>query len=220
MAWWTLQSQLPRSESLSKSAERSLPQDAQVRVQAWFDEINARHFDGFLDRPVLRFNSRLRSSAGRFIPGARSSTSFNFRASMRESFRAGFGGGAEARPPVIELATYLFEEAEAEKHLKDTLAHEMIHLWLWVRRRPYGHTDEFWTKMTAMGVSRYNPVPRTRPPRYLYGCPACGTEYPARRKLGPLACARCCKAHSGGRYDARFRLALLRDHRASKPSEE
>ncbi len=172
-----------------------LPHDAMERVERWFAEINALHFDAFLDPPVFRFNSRLRSSAGRFIPGVRSGSRI-------------FVGG---RPPVIELATYLFEEQEAEKYLKDTLAHEMIHLWLWVRRRPYGHTDEFWTKMEAMGVSRYNPVPRIRPPRYVYGCPACRTEYPARRKLGPLACARCCREHAGGRYDVRFRLSLLKD---------
>src|SRR5690606_1591958 len=99
-------------------------------------------------------------------------------------------------PPVIELASYLMEEGEAEKLVRDTLAHEMIHYWLWVRGKPYGHTPEFYEKMIAMGCSRYNPVPRLRPYKYLYQCPSCSREFPARRRLGPLACATCCKKHS------------------------
>ncbi len=156
----------------------------------YFHEINARWFDSFLEPPVLRWNSRLRSSAGRFFPGSR-----KFLSQV---------------PPAIEVASYLLEEGNREALIRDTMAHEMIHYWLWVRHKPYGHTDEFWTKMTEMGVSRYNPVPRVRPYRYLYRCAGCGKDFPARRKLGNLACADCCQKHSGGRYDARFRLALVR----------
>ena len=154
-----------------------------------FQRVNEIHFDGFLEPPVLKWNSRLRSSAGRFIPGS------------RKWFLE--------RPPVIEIATYLKEEIEAEKHLLDTIAHEMIHYWLWVRRRPYGHTPEFWEKMQLMGVSRYNPVPRLKPPKYLYRCPGCSRDFPARKKWGKLACATCCKTHSGGKFDIRFKLELV-----------
>jgi predicted SprT family Zn-dependent metalloprotease len=159
-------------------------------LQDLFQRINQGHFDGFLEPPVLRWNSRLRSSAGRFVPGSR-----RFFSQV---------------PPAIEIASYLLEEPNAEALVADTLAHEMIHYWLWVRRRPYGHTSEFHAKMRLMGVSRYNSVPRQRPARYAYRCPACETEFLARRKLGVLACARCCKAHAGGRYDARFKLFLHR----------
>ncbi len=156
----------------------------------FFQEINLRHFDGFLEPPVLKWNSRLRSSAGRFIPGSR-----------KYFLQA---------PPTIEVASYLLEEERREELVKDTLAHEMIHYWLWVRRKPYGHTDDFWSKMTQMGVSRYNPVPRTRPYRYVYRCVACESEFPARRRLGRLACGKCCKRHAEGRYDLRFRLEFFR----------
>ena len=61
-----------------------------------------------------------------------------------------------------------------------------------------------------MGVSRYNTVPRQRPYKYVYQCPACAGEFKARRKLGPLACARCCKQHNGGRYDAKYKLVLAK----------
>jgi predicted SprT family Zn-dependent metalloprotease len=160
------------------------PQD----LAAHFAAVNDRHFDGFLTPPRLKFNSRLRASAGRFIPGRRSW--------LREF------------PPVIEIATYLLEESRALELIADTMAHEMIHYWLWVRRRPYGHTPEFHAKMRAMGVSRYNPVPRVRPYRYIYVCTGCQRDFPARRKLGVLACAKCCERHNGGRFDPRFRLVL------------
>jgi predicted SprT family Zn-dependent metalloprotease len=153
-----------------------------------FREVNERFFDGFLDCPDLVWNTRLRSSAGRFVPGSR-------------RYFITF-------PAKIEIASYLMEEANADELIRDTLAHEMIHYWLWVRKRPYGHSPEFLTKMKEMGVSRYNSVPRVRPPKYLYQCLACSRDFPARKRLGPLACAICCKAYSGGRYDARFKLVL------------
>ena len=157
---------------------------------AVFEEVNRRHFDGFLDAPTIRWNSRLRSSAGRFIPGSRKF--------WRE------------RPAVIEIASYLVGEARAAALIADTMAHEMIHFWLWIRRKPYGHTAEFLVKMRAMGVSRYNPVPCLRPFRYIYLCSACQKEFPTKRALGVLACAKCCKAYSSGRFDRRFELRLLR----------
>ncbi len=153
-----------------------------------FCKINGLHFDGFLEEPVLEWNSRLRVSAGRFIPGS------------RKFFRE--------RPGTIEVASYLIEEEQALKFVEDTIAHEMIHYWLWVLRRPYGHSDQFLTKMKEMGATRYNPVPRRRKFLYLYRCPSCLKDYPARRKLGDLACLGCCKLHAEGRFDRRFRLFL------------
>lgn len=154
-----------------------------------FEEINREHFDGFLDSPALVWNSRLRSSAGRFVPGS------------RRWFR-------EA-PPKIEVASYLMEEEKSVALIRDTIAHEMIHYWLWVRRRPYGHTDEFYVKMEEMGVSRYNPVPRLRAPKYLYRCPACEKDFPTRRRLGVLACLECCRKETNGKFDHRFKLIFV-----------
>ncbi|MGK5086388.1 SprT-like domain-containing protein [Bdellovibrionota bacterium FG-2] len=151
-----------------------------------FSKLNELHFDGFLDEPVLCWNTRLRVSAGRFIPGS------------RKFFRE--------RPVKIEVASYLLEEEQSLKLVEDTMAHEMIHYWLWVLRRPYGHTDQFLIKMKAMGATRYNSVPRRRNFLYIYRCPSCLKDYPARRKLGDLACLGCCKIHAGGRFDRRFRL--------------
>jgi predicted SprT family Zn-dependent metalloprotease len=165
------------------SANRILPDLNQL-----FREINQNHFEGFLDPISLQWNSRLRSCAGRFFPGS------------RKYFRT--------HPPRIEVALYLTEEENSLALIADTIAHEMIHYWLWARRKPYGHTAEFLSKMREMGVSRYNPVPRIRPYKYLYQCLSCKKDFPSRKRLGTLACAECCKKHSQGKYDARFKLVL------------
>jgi predicted SprT family Zn-dependent metalloprotease len=158
-------------------------------LQSVFSQINFQHFDAFLEPPAFLWNTRLRTSAGRFFPGSRKF--------WREC------------PPRIEIASYLMDEQNPLTLVHDTLAHEMIHYWLWVRRRPYGHTAEFLVKMKQMGVSRYNPVPRKRSVKYLYHCIACKKVFPARKRLGPLACANCCNLHSQGKYDTRFRLVFL-----------
>jgi predicted SprT family Zn-dependent metalloprotease len=155
-----------------------------------FNQINREHFEGTLALPILRWNKRLRTSAGRFLPGGRL--------------------GFTARPPKIEIAHYLLQEEKAQELIADTLGHEMIHYWLWSRRRPYGHNSEFWRKMKAMGVSRYNPVPKQRAYKYVYLCPGCQKEFPARKKLKALACAPCCKRHGNGKFDKRFLLVLGR----------
>ena len=154
-----------------------------------FDELNERHFDGFLEKPQMVWNNRLRSSAGRFIPGSR-----------KWILQA---------PPRIEIASYLAAHPDVHAMVRDTMGHEMIHYWLWVRRQPYGHTPEFYAKMRQMGVSRYNPIPRYRPYKWMYRCGSCMTAFPARRRFSnPFACAKCCKQYTGGRYDSRFKLVF------------
>jgi len=158
-----------------------------------FTEINHTYFEGTLELPSLVWNSRIRTAAGRFKPGSRKVHLFQW---------------LNARP-VIEIAAYLLEEKDSENLIWDTMAHEMIHYWLWSRRQPYGHTPEFMRKMRAMGVSRYNSVPRRRPPKYIYECPHCKKQVPARRILKGYACRACCKALNHGKYDPRFKLSIV-----------
>jgi SprT protein len=159
-------------------------------LELLFHGLNLLHFEGLLAGPRLAWNSRLRRSAGRFVPGSRRWRS----------------------RPLIEVATYLLEEEEALRHVRETMAHEMIHQWLWERGRPYGHTDEFHRKLREIGVPRYNPVPRLRPLRWVYRCIECGNESYARKRLtGRLACLPCCRRHNGGRFHARFECRLARE---------
>ena len=161
---------------------------------AWmFEELNESHFGGLLASPTLSWNFRMRTTAGRFSAPKR----FRFFTSSKCI-------------PTIEIAAYLMEEHNGLQLVRDTLGHEMIHYWLWSRGLPHGHTAEFWKKMTQMGVSRYNTVPRRRPHKYSYQCPNCFREYLARRKLGRLACSICCNRFTAGYYDSRFRLVLAK----------
>lgn len=89
------------------------------------------------------------------------------------------------------------------EELVDTLKHEMIHL------VHYRHDKHFKAKAAEMGVpvhARFHPDLR-RPPRFLYQCPVCRTQYPRQRRLRETSCGLC----SGDAYDSRFKLRLARN---------
>lgn len=154
-----------------------------------FLDLNLAHFGNQLPYTQLSWNSRLSSTAGRFCPGRT---------------RPGF-----ERPPQIEIATYLQDIPDGEMHVTDTMLHEMIHLHLWAAGKPYGHTAEFHRIMKKVGAKRFNPVPKHRPFKHWYECPGCRKQTPTRRAITGSACLACCKKHSGGYYDKRFRLVRL-----------
>jgi predicted SprT family Zn-dependent metalloprotease len=156
-------------------------------LETIFRELNEAHFGSGLPPPLLRWNSRLSSTAGRFCPGSR----------------------IRLRPAVIEVAAYLRELADGEMHVRDTVLHEMIHYYLWHSGKPYGHTEEFHRILRKVGAKRYNPVPKIRPYKHWYECPGCRKRVPTRRKINGSACMDCCKTHSNGYYDRRFRLVLV-----------
>ena len=158
-------------------------------LHVFFEELNQLHFSGQLPLCSLKWNSRLQTSAGRFIPG------------RRNIF--------ETTSAMIEVATYLQKLPDGEKHIRDTLLHEMIHYDLWHRRRPYGHNKEFYSIMKRTGAIRFNSVPNRRPIKYWYECPACLVHIPARKNLGIAACAVCCKKYTGGDFSKKFLLRLL-----------
>lgn len=169
-----------------------------VDLPAMFHEWNRLHFDGLLAEPRIIWHPRLRTSAGRFIPGKHIG---------RGILTGRFGLKALERPTQIEVATYLLELPNAEHHIRDTLGHEMIHYWLWERGRPYGHTAEFHAKMREMGVSRYNPVPKLTGTRYAYRCPSCNRQWIRKRRYTRrVACLVCCKKHAGGEFSEKFLL--------------
>lgn len=161
----------------------------EIDLEEIFQSLNAQHFDGSLELPVLKWNGRLRIAAGRFIPG------------KRQFF--------QTKTPVIEIASYLKSEDQSFRHVWDTMGHEMIHYWLWSEKKPYGHTKEFKEKMKSMGVTRYNPVPKRRAYKYIYICPQCEQTFPTRKKMNPpLACRKCCQNFNEGAYDSKYMLRL------------
>lgn len=155
-------------------------------LQSIFQELNHQHFEGVLPMPSIRWNGRLISCAGRFLPASRSLL--------------------RVRQPIIELSMRILEVPDSVDAMKCVLGHEMIHYWLWFNGRPFGHTTEFHRMMKKMGVPRYSPLPK-RDPKYLYVCPECSLEYPKQRKMtGSRACGVCCDKKNGGRFDRRFLL--------------
>jgi len=87
------------------------------------------------------------------------------------------------------------------EEIADTLKHEMIHL-LHMK-----HDSAFKSEAERIGASikaRTHPSLQ-RPPRYVYECPRCKTDFPRQKRLVMASCGYCSK---GGKYDARFKLVL------------
>lgn len=145
-------------------------------LERLFHVLNQVYFQGEIPPLPIVWNQRLRSTAGRFC----------------------------APPPVIQVGVRYHQRHPAE--LEDTLKHEMVHAWLFARRRPFGHTSEFRAKLAEIGGSRYaryDPmlVRRRSRQRFLYQCPACRTLYVYLRRIRNHSCGRCARS-----YDPRYRL--------------
>ena len=138
------------------------------------------------DRVKVRWNPRLRSTAG--------------RAHWPEAI-------IEINPRLVGIHL-----AEVDRTLRHELAH-LVALERAGRRRISNHGPEWRLACRQLGIPdepacHRLPLPRNQVERrFHYECPGCGRIYPrARRLTRPQACAPCCDAHARGRYDARFRL--------------
>ncbi|RKX25196.1 MAG: hypothetical protein DRP45_06485 [Candidatus Zixiibacteriota bacterium] len=92
------------------------------------------------------------------------------------------------------------------EEISDTLKHEMIHL------LHLNHSASFRAEAKRVGASikaRSHPSLR-KPPRYVYVCENCGTEYPRQKRLIMASCGSC---SPNGKYDGRFKLKLKRSLR-------
>ena len=126
-------------------------------------------------------------------------------------------GRADYNRKLISLNPRLREHGADE--IDRTLRHELAHLLAHFRakrRRISPHGPEWRQACRDLGIAdeqRCHTLPfpisrRTR--RLLYRCPSCALEFPRVRKIRrAVACLACCRQHSGGRFDARFRLQLV-----------
>ena len=93
--------------------------------------------------------------------------------------------------------------------LREILKHEMIHLWLHIKGLPCGHTAQFRAQARALGQPKTRhgialPVAKNG---WVYGCAHCKQQISRRRRISRVgACAACCRAYNGGKFDARFLL--------------
>ena len=141
------------------------------------------------DQVVVRWNTRMRSTAGMAFP-AKALVHLNPR--LRE-----------------------FGDAEIDRTLRHELAHLLAHHRAG-RRRIAAHGREWRAACLALGLHDEKrchdlPLPRRKLRATLrYRCTHCGLELarvrPMRRKS---ACLTCCRAHNRGRYDDRFRFIKI-----------
>jgi SprT protein len=145
--------------------------------------------EGLASKLTVRWNSRMRSTAGLAYPNS-SQIVLN-----------------------PKLATFGWPEIER------TLLHELAHLVAHHRcgrRRISPHGPEWRQACADLGMHNEArchdlPLPRRRMARrYVYQCPACATRVERVRLFRrPAACLKCCQTHSGGRYDKRFNLSRV-----------
>jgi predicted SprT family Zn-dependent metalloprotease len=105
-----------------------------------------------------------------------------------------------------------FGDEEIDRTLRHELAHLLAHHRAG-RRRISPHGPDWRRACEILGAPNeprcHNlPLPcRKLRPRHFYRCPHCAMELRRVRPLRPRsACLACCRAHSAGRYDERFRL--------------
>jgi len=84
--------------------------------------------------------------------------------------------------------------------IDDTLKHEMIHI------VHFNHDKNFKGEARRIGASfKAKSHPSLRlPPRYIYECPVCKTEYPRRKQMRMVSCGKC----SPSCFDRRYKLVL------------
>ena len=125
-------------------------------------------------------------------------------------------GRADYRSKLISFNPQLVHHpAEIER----TLQHELAHILAQFRagrRRILPHGVEWRDACRDLGISdekRCHNLPfpaRTYAARFVYRCPNCRQEFRrVRRARRAVACLACCRAHNGGKFDARFRLRLM-----------
>jgi SprT protein len=125
-------------------------------------------------------------------------------------------GRANYRTKVISLNPRLREHpTEIERTLRHELAHFLAQFRAG-RRRMLPHGEEWRAACRDLGIGdekRCHNLPfpvRERARRFLYRCPSCARDFPRVRKIRrAIACLACCRAHSRGRFDARFRLQVV-----------
>ena len=127
-------------------------------------------------------------------------------------------GRATYHRTIVSLNPRLHAHGRAE--IDRTLRHELAHLVAQARagrRRIPPHGEEWRQACRDLGIAdeqRCHMLPfriarRTR--RYRYRCPNCTKDFPRVRRIRrAIACLACCRKHSGGRFDRRFQLELIR----------
>lgn len=100
---------------------------SEALLYALFDKINQTHFQGEVPLSRIKWSDRIGTGKNyhRFA---------DFTVFQDKQFL-----------PVIRLSKNLLAH-ETTKRISEVLFHEMIHIWLWNTKKPWGHTPEFYEK--------------------------------------------------------------------------
>ena len=170
----------------SRFAERSGYGDADLEQRAR-ELLRANGAASIANKTRVEWNPRLKSCAGR----------------------------ADHRANLISLNPRLRDHPG---EIDRTLRHELAHLLAQFRggRRRIGpHGVEWQQACRDLGIGdekRCHNLPlavKNYRRRFLYRCPKCSRDFPrVRRVRHALACLACCRKHTGGEFDPRFKLQL------------
>jgi predicted SprT family Zn-dependent metalloprotease len=121
-------------------------------------------------------------------------------------------GACHHRNSTITLSKH-FAALNGEAETRDTVLHEIAHA-----LTPGAAHGPRWKKTAvrigARPTARADGGSLAKPdPTWVAECPRCDVlVWRYRRSRTPVACARCCKRHNGGRFDPRFILTWARPH--------
>jgi predicted SprT family Zn-dependent metalloprotease len=173
----------------AKPAPPALPDSAAALETRAHELLRGLHCDALAARVRVRWNVRMRSTAGTAL----------------------------ASKSLITLNPRLqdFGDEEVDRTLRHELAHLLAHFRAG-RRRITAHGPEWQQACRDLGLVDEKrchslPLPRRQmTPRFLYRCPACAVEVRRVRAFrGKTACLACCRQHNRGQYDDRFRFVKI-----------
>lgn len=162
-----------------------------------YAQINAQYFENALPMCQIKWSRQLTRAAGNIDVKNRT-----IKLSVPLLVDAYATNGARFEICGVECDS-------KSRALEEILKHEMIHLWLFERGLPWGHTANFRLKARLLGQPKTrHQIARPMPTSgWIYQCPRCEARILRRRRFGrPVACATCCKTHNGGVFDVRFQL--------------
>ena len=149
------------------------------KIEQIFQDANSRYFGGTITEPKFRLNRRMRN-AGRVDLNA-------WQMDISISYHEKYGWDGE---------------------LRNTVKHEMIHLYLKQIGKPTGHNQCF-REMVARIECTLHSKPNKRSYKYIFECPHCLKEYRTRKWIGErYSCGKCSHGSFNGKYVLEFKKRL------------
>lgn len=166
--------------SSSMVSDRRNDRSKVVRIEQIFQEANSRYFDGRIPRPEFKLNRRMKKA-----------------------------GSVDLHRWQMDISISYHDRYGWDEELRNTVKHEMIHLYLRMIGRPTGHSPYYKEIMEEIGCTLHS-KPNRRPFKYVFECPHCRKEYKTRKWIGKrYSCGTC----SHGVFNRKYLLEFKRELR-------